>query len=118
MNWTILKTEADYNRASERMMEIFHAESGTPENDEMSLLILLIQDYDNRYYSLPEVDVLEVIKAKMKERGLKNKDLESVIGSKGYVSAILAGKREITLKMAKRLKDYFNIPAEMFLQVR
>lgn len=117
MNWTILKTEEDYNRASERLMEIFHADPNTPEYDELSLLILLVQDYDNRHYSLPQVDVLDIIKEKMKERGLKNKDLEPIIGSKGYVSSILSGKRDITLKIAKKLRDYFDLPAELFLQV-
>lgn len=117
MNWTILKTEKDYNKASERLMEIFHAEPNTPEHDELSLLILLVQDYDNRHYTLPQIDVLDIIKEKMQERGLKNKDLEPIIGSKGYVSSILSGKREITLKMAKRLRDYFDLPAELFLQV-
>lgn len=117
MSWTILKTEKDYNKASERLMEIFHAEPNTPEYDELSLLILLVQDYDNRHYSLPQIDVLDIIKEKMQERGLKNKDLEPIIGSKGYVSSILSGKREITLKMAKRLRDYFDLPAELFLQV-
>jgi HTH-type transcriptional regulator/antitoxin HigA len=51
----------------------------------------------------------------MKESGTKAKDLESIIGSKGHISAILSGNRKITLKMAKKLKDYFNIPAEIFL---
>ena len=52
----------------------------------------------------------------MVERGLKNQDLEPIIGSKGYVSSILSGKRELTLKIAKRLRDYFDLPAELFLQ--
>jgi len=116
MNWTVLKTEEDYNKASERLMDIFEVQPNTPEYDELSLLILLIQDYDNRHYALPQADVLDIIKEKMKERGLKNKDLEPIIGSKSYVSSVLSGKREITLKMAKRLKDYLNIPAELFLQ--
>jgi HTH-type transcriptional regulator/antitoxin HigA len=51
----------------------------------------------------------------MQEMGMKNKDLEPIIGSKGHVSAILSGKREITLKMAQKLKNYFGIPAEVFL---
>lgn len=116
MNWTILKTEKDYDRASERLMDIFHAKPDTPEYDELSLLILLVEDYDDRHYTLPQVDVLDIIKEKMQERGIKNKDLEPIIGSKGYVSSVLSGKRDITIKMAKRLKDYFNIPAELFLQ--
>ena len=115
MNWKVLKTEADYNIAAIRMMKIFHAEPGTPENDELDLLIVLIKDYDDRHYQLPELDALEVIKYKMGEMGMKAKDLKPIIGSKGHVSAILSGKREITLKMAQKLKNYFSIPAEVFL---
>ncbi len=47
--------------------------------------------------------------------GIKAKDLEPIIVSKGHVSSILSGKREITLKMAQKLKNYFSIPAEVFL---
>lgn len=115
MNWKVLKTESDYNKAVIRMMEIFHSEPGTPESDELDLLIVLIKDYDDRHYQLPELDALEVIKYKMVEKGMKAKDLEPIIGSKGHVSAILSGKREITLKMAQKLKNYFSIPAEAFL---
>jgi HTH-type transcriptional regulator/antitoxin HigA len=32
------------------------------------------------------------------------------------VSAVLSGKREITLKMAKKLKEFFSLPADLFLQ--
>ena len=115
MNWKVLKTEEDYNNASIRMMEIFHAEPHTSQGDELDLLVVLIKDYDEKHYKLPELDALEVIKYKMKERGMKAKDLEPIIGSKGHVSAILSGKREITLKMAQKLKNYFSIPAEVFL---
>ncbi|OOV17769.1 type II toxin-antitoxin system HigA family antitoxin [Flavobacterium sp. LM4] len=115
MNWKVLKTEGDYNKASMRLMEIFHAEPNTPESDELDLLIVLVKDYDEKNYQLPELDALEVIKYKMQERGMKAKDLELIIGSKGHVSAILSGKREITLKMAQKLKNYFSIPADVFL---
>lgn len=115
MSWKVLKTEADYNKAAVRMMEIFHAEPGTAESDELDLLIVLVKDYDDRHYQLPELNALELIKYKMGEMGMKAKDLEPIIGSKGHVSAILSGKREITLKMAQKLKNYFSIPADVFL---
>ena len=98
-----------------RLMEIFHAEANTTESDELELLMVLVKDYDDKHYPFPQIDVLEVIKYKMQEMGLKNKDLEPIIGSKGHVSAVLSGKREITLKMAQKLKNYFSIPAEIFL---
>jgi len=47
------------------MMEIFHAEPNTPESDEMDLLIVLIKDYDDKHYQLPELNALAVIKYKM-----------------------------------------------------
>ena len=115
MNWKVLKTEDDYNKASLRLMEIFHAKPNTPEGDELDLLMVLVKDFDDKHYELPELDALEVIKYKMQEMGMKAKDLEPIIGSKGHVSAILSGKREITLKLAQKLKNYFSIPAEVFL---
>jgi HTH-type transcriptional regulator/antitoxin HigA len=96
-------------------MEIFHAQPNTPEKDELELLLVLIEDYDNKNFELPELDALEVIKYKMEEMGIKAKDLEPLIGSKGHVSSVLSGRREITLKMAQKLKDFFRIPAEVFL---
>ena len=118
MYWKVLKTEAEYNAAAIRMMEIFHAEPGSPESEELELLLVLIKDYDDKHYQLPALDALEVIKYKMTETGMKAKDLEPIIGSKGHISAILSGKREITLKMAQKLKNYFRLPAEVFLGER
>lgn len=115
MKWKVLKTEEDYQNASLRLMEIFHAEPNTSESDELELLMVLIKEYDENHYQLPEINTLEVIKYKMQEMGVKAKDLEEIIGSKGHVSAILSGKREITLKMAQKLKTYFSLPAEVFL---
>jgi HTH-type transcriptional regulator / antitoxin HigA len=106
MNRKVLKTDEEYNKASMRMMDIFHAAPNTPEGGELDLLLLLIKDYDEKHYHLPELDALEVIKYKMNEKGMKVKDLEPIIGSKGHVSAILSGKREITLKMAQNLKIF------------
>ncbi len=115
MNWKVIKTEREHKKAVKRAMEIFHAEPNTPDDDELGVLLLLIKDYEDRTVKMPEVDVLELIKEKMIEKGMKAKDLEPIIGSKGHVSSILSGRREITLKMAQRLKDYFHLPAEIFL---
>ena len=115
MTWKVLKTDDDYSIASMRLMEIFHAEPNSSENDELELLMVLVKDYDDKFFQLPELNALDVIKYKMKESGLKAKDLEEIIGSKGHVSAVLSGKREVTLKMAQKLKNYFSLPAELFL---
>ena len=114
MNWNVLKTEAAYQKAMKRTMAIFQAKEGTPEANELALLLVLIKDYEDKHIRIPEVNPIDVIKLKMIERGLKAKDLEPLIGSKGHVSSILSGRRDITLKIAQRLRDYFQLPAELF----
>ena len=114
MEWKVLKTEADYQKAIKRILEIFNVEEGTKETDELALLLVLVKDYEDKHIKLPQLNPIEVIKLKMEEMGLKAKDLEPVIGSKGHISSILSGRREITLKMAQRLKDYFKLPEEVF----
>jgi HTH-type transcriptional regulator/antitoxin HigA len=115
MKWKVLKTEKDYEKAAKRMMQIFHTEEEGPLPDELELLIVLIKDYDDRNYPYLNTDPIQVIIQKMDEIGIKSKDLVPLIGSKGHVSAVLSGKREITLKMAKKLRDFFQLPADVFL---
>ncbi|WP_316770352.1 type II toxin-antitoxin system HigA family antitoxin [Pedobacter frigiditerrae] len=111
----VLKTEIEYKAALTRTIEIFHAEEGTPESDELELLILLVGDYESKNIKLPELNPIDIIKYKMEEQGLKSKDLEPIIGSKGHVSSILSGRRELTLKMAQKLVRFFQLPADVFL---
>jgi HTH-type transcriptional regulator/antitoxin HigA len=114
-NWKVIKTKVEYNRALKRSMNIFMATENSPEADELDLLLVLIKDYEDKHITLPELDPIDVIKLKMKERGIKAKDLEALIGSKGHVSSILSGRRELTLKIAQKLKNYFQLPADIFM---
>jgi HTH-type transcriptional regulator/antitoxin HigA len=71
--------------------------------------MVLVKDYDDKHHKLSEFDALEVIKSKMQEMGIKAKNLEPIIESKGHVSSILLGKREITLKMGQKFNNYFSV---------
>ena len=61
MNWKILKTEAQFQKAIARTLAIFHSAEGTPEADELALLLLLVKDYEGKHIHLPEVDLIEVL---------------------------------------------------------
>lgn len=115
MELKILKSETEYQKAIKRTLEIFHAEEGTPEEDELAVLLLLVKDYEEKHVKIPQISPVEIIKQKMREQGIKAKDLEPIIGSKGHVSSVLSGRREITLKVAQKLKEYFHLPSEVFL---
>jgi len=115
MNWKVIKTHAEYTKAVKRTMEIFHAEEETLEADELALLLVLVKDYEDKHIQLPQLNPLEVIKLKMEERGMKAKDLEPLLGSKGHVSSVLSGRRDLTLSTARRLREFFQLPADIFM---
>lgn len=114
--WTVLKTEKDYNKAIERLDEIFDVDHDSDLFAEAELLGLLISEYEDIYYPISKPEPLEAIKLKMSEMGLKNKDLEQYIGSEGYVSSILSGKRKMTLRIARILHEKLGIPADVFFK--
>jgi len=113
--WKVLKSEVEYQEALARTLEIFHAEENSTEDDELGLLLVLVKDYEDRNIHVPSPDPLKVIRLKMAEKGLKMKDLEPIIGSKGHVSSVLSGKKELTLRMVKRLHSFLGISAEVFI---
>ena len=41
MEWKVIKTAAQYKKAIQRTMEIFQASHGSPESDELELLLVL-----------------------------------------------------------------------------
>lgn len=49
MEWNVIKTKAEYDKALKRTIEIFHAETGTEESDELDLLLVLVKDYEDKY---------------------------------------------------------------------
>lgn len=53
----IIKSEEEYKITIKRAIEIFHAEPGTPEDDELGLLIILIKDFEDKNYPMPEFDL-------------------------------------------------------------
>ena len=113
--WKVLKSDPEYREAIARTIEIFHAEDGTAEADELDLLLVLVKDFEDKHILIPTPDPLEVIKLKLNKKGLKMKDLEPIIGSKGHVSSVLSGKKDLTLKMVKKLHEFLGIPAEVFI---
>ena len=93
----IIKSEEDYNIALNRIEEIFDAKPGTPEFDEMELLVRLVEIYEDEKYPISAPDPISAIKFRMEQQGLKSKDLIPYIGSKSKVSEVLSGKRALSL---------------------
>ncbi len=116
MNWTLLKTEAEYKQALNRLDEIFDTKPGDENFKEAELLVMLIENYEcNNEPRFPDPDPIEVIKFKMEQNNLRSKDLGEILGSKSKASEILNKKRKLTLNMIRQINEVLGIPAEILI---
>lgn len=115
MNIKLIKTEADYRNALERLDEIFDAKIGTQESDEADILALLIDAYEKKNYAIEAPDPIEAIKIRMEEMELKQLDLVDIIGGKSRVSEVLNKKRKLTVEMIRNLKNRLNLSTDILI---
>jgi HTH-type transcriptional regulator / antitoxin HigA len=111
-----IKTEADYRAALKRLEEIFDANLGTPESDELEILGLMVDDYENKHYLIESPDPIEAIKIRMEEMQLKQVDLIPEIGGKSRVSEVLNRKRRLTVGMIRKLATRLNLSSNLLIK--
>lgn len=111
----LLKTETDYNEALKRIEELFDAEQGTPEADELELLAALVELYEQEHFPIEAPDPISAIKFRMEQENLSNEDMVQYLGSKSRVSEIFSHKRDLSISMIRKLVTGLHIPAEVLL---
>lgn len=111
-----IKNDIDYQKSLARLETIFDAKKGSNESDELIVLSILIEQYENETSPIDMPDPIEAIKFRMEQMGMKQKDLAEIIGLKSRVSEILNKKRKLTLEMIRRLSLNLHIPAEVLVQ--
>ena len=116
MNIKPLKTEADYDAALARINELMDAEMDTGEGDELDVLSVLVEDYEEKHHAIDLPDPIQAIRFQMEQYGLKDKDLVEYIGQSGRVSEVLGYKRKLTLSMIRKLEQGLNIPAKSLIR--
>ena len=114
--WFILKTEADYEAALERIEALMDAAPGSSEEEELELLAMLVERYEAEHYPIELPDPVEAIKFRMDQEGLTRKDMIKYLGSQSKVSEVLNYKRSLSLSMIRALTEGLNLPAEVLIQ--
>lgn len=115
----VITTEEEHARALgivEALMEKGEHKM-TPEEDMLlDLLANLIRDYEGSVRpARAKSEAGGVIAFLLEQRGLTAKDLWAVLGSKGRVSEILSGKREVSRVQARKLAEFFHVGVGLFI---
>ncbi|PIW56685.1 MAG: plasmid stabilization protein, partial [Piscirickettsiaceae bacterium CG12_big_fil_rev_8_21_14_0_65_44_934] len=117
-NVKVIKNEQEHAQAMERLMALIDQDpaEGTKAADELELLTLVIEKYEDEQFSFEPPTPIEAIKFRMEQMGLKNKDLTPYIGSASKVSEVLNGKRSLSLPMIRKLHEGLGISLETLIQ--
>lgn len=114
LKYTIIKNKTQYNEYCRVLEEL--VDSGNKRaGDEIDLLTLLIEKWDDEHTTFQEVDPIRLLHSFIKDHNLKAKDLVVILGvSKGYVSDILNYKKGLSKEVIRTLASYFKVSQEAF----
>jgi HTH-type transcriptional regulator/antitoxin HigA len=111
-----IKTKKDYQAAMNRLDAIFDSKPGTPTGDELEILTMLIEKYEDEHVQIDYPDPIEAIKFRMEQMGYTQNDLAKVVGLKSRASELLNKKRKLTLEMIRKLHISLSIPTDVLIQ--
>ena len=114
LKYTVIKNEKKYKKYCGILEELILNENKSTK-DEIELLTLLIEKWDNEHNSFQDSDPIELLKALMDEHDLKAKDLVEILElSKGTISKILNYHKGLSKETIRKLSDYFKLSQEAF----
>jgi HTH-type transcriptional regulator/antitoxin HigA len=111
-----IKTDTDYEAALEQIDTLFDAAEGTDEANLRDVLVLLVENYEEKEFPIDLPDAISAIKFRMDQENLTQRDLIPLIGSRSKVSEVLSGKRSLNIKMIRSIHKHLKIPAEVLLK--
>ncbi len=112
---TPIRSEDDYNKVLKRIDELIDSKPYSREFNELEVLSILVEDYEERNFPIDFPDPIEALKYIMEWRGITINDLEPYIGTKASVSQVLNRKKDLTIEMIMKLKKGLKISADILI---
>lgn len=113
-----IRTKKEHKEALLRIQELFDLDpkEGSAQFDELELLAMVVEEYEDLHHPVPPPDPIEAIKFRMDQLGLTEKDLDKLLGSRQRRSEIFNGRRKLSLNMIRTLHAKLQIPAETLIR--
>jgi HTH-type transcriptional regulator/antitoxin HigA len=114
LKYIIIKNRAQYNEYCNQLETIL-MKADDKLQDEIDLLTLLIEKYDEENSTFKESDPIALLRSLMQDHRLKPQDMTTILGiSKGYISDILHHKKGLSKEVIRKLADHFKLRQEAF----
>jgi len=114
----IIKNNEEHEQALTRLEFLMDEDPDefSIEADELDVLALLIERYEQEMFPISAPSPIEAIKFRMDQQNLNQKDLIQFIGSASKVSEVLSGKRKLSLNMIRKLSEGLDISVDVLIK--
>ncbi len=112
-----IRDEATYKTAVAEVRRLWDAKLGTPEGELLDVLMVLVNDYEEKHHAIILPNPIEAIRIRMDDLGMDRAALGEVLGvSSGRVSDILNKRRRLTLEMVRTLAGKLGLSEACLVQ--
>jgi HTH-type transcriptional regulator/antitoxin HigA len=113
-----IKNEIDYQEYLDRAYNLMQLDlsDNSDLSDELDVLSILIEHYENDIIPIPPPDPIEAIKFRMEQLGMNRSQLSSILGNRSRVSDIFNGKRNLSINMIKKIRKELGISADILIK--
>jgi HTH-type transcriptional regulator/antitoxin HigA len=112
-----IRTKKDYDAALGKAYELMQKDlkPNSRLSDELEILSVLIEAYEEKHYPIPSPHPIEAIKFRLDQMGMDETELNKILGGRSRKSEILSGRRKLSLSMIRELHNKLKIPAETLI---
>ena len=116
LKYKVISSNTQYKEYSKILENLIFTELKSKNlHDEIALLTLLIEKWDNDHNSFNDLDPVQLLQSLMDSHQLKAKDLVDMLGvSKSYVSEILNYRKGFSKVVIRKLASHFKVSQEAF----
>jgi len=112
----LITTEIENQQVLSQVEKLMAIDDRTPEQDALfDLLVVLIEKFEEEHYPIEDASPHDILLHLMEENNVKQTDLVGVVGSRGVVSEVVNGKRQISKNQAKSLSNFFRVDVSLFI---
>jgi HTH-type transcriptional regulator/antitoxin HigA len=109
--------DAEYEQALREVERLWDAPKGSPEDERVQVLVLIIEAYEREHAPIPPPTPIDAIRFRMEQLNLTASDLASLLGvSRRRMRDILDRGRPLTLPMIRLLVERLGISADVLIQ--
>ncbi len=109
--------DQEYEQALREVERLWDAPAGSPDDERLQVLVLLIEAYERDHVPIPPPAPIDATRFRMEQRNLTASDLASLLGvSSRRVRDILDRGRPLTLPMIRLLAERLGVSADVLIQ--